>query len=514
MPTEARKRCIELIRVSTAGQAADDRASIPAQRAVNRRTAAQHGLQIVRTIQISDVSGANVLRSPEMQELLRLIQNPEIVGVVAREFSRLMRPDNYDDLSLLQRFVDSQTDIYLPEGRVDPSDLLLTMVRAGVAGKERKEMLERAWTAKEEKRKRGELAQSRIVLPWGVDYENGKWGYKPEAAVKVRRAYKQVLSGEINYNRIAAQLDVTPRGAALILQNPIWKGWRILDKKRDPSANGRYGGKDGRQADRRKIARAASEIIRVRVIDRPLLSESEWDRAQQIMARKATLHWRNRGAAPRFTYAGFLRCTKCGGPVHTALARRDYYVCKAARLKPHSCDTHYMERVTLENKIDEFIGKQLLSPQFLARSLAALRREQENKRGARDVPRLEDALARLEAKRTRIIDAFFEELLTKQDRDRRLETVDRDLATTRNQLAEVAGQPTGLTPADLKKLLEPLAEWKWWNYTQKRRMLALLAPTIRVVGLRGTPRVTHLGLNLGGSVTNTRTDRGSWRRPA
>jgi DNA invertase Pin-like site-specific DNA recombinase len=101
------KKAIE-IRVSTEAQAGDDRASIPAQRAINRRTAAQFGLEIVRTIQIVDVSGANVLRSPEMQELLRLIQNKEIVGVVAREFSRLMRPDNYDDLGLLQRFVESK----------------------------------------------------------------------------------------------------------------------------------------------------------------------------------------------------------------------------------------------------------------------------------------------------------------------------------------------------------------------------------------------------------------------
>ena len=55
------KKCIELIRVSTEGQAADDRASIPAQRAINRRTAANYGLDIVKSIEISDVSGASVL---------------------------------------------------------------------------------------------------------------------------------------------------------------------------------------------------------------------------------------------------------------------------------------------------------------------------------------------------------------------------------------------------------------------------------------------------------------------
>jgi DNA invertase Pin-like site-specific DNA recombinase len=89
------KRVIELIRVSTEGQAAEDRASIPAQRAVNRRTAQQYGLEIVKSIEMSDVSGTAVLLAPEMQQLLKAIESPDIDGVVAREFSRLMRPENF-----------------------------------------------------------------------------------------------------------------------------------------------------------------------------------------------------------------------------------------------------------------------------------------------------------------------------------------------------------------------------------------------------------------------------------
>ena len=38
---------------------------------------------------MSDVGGSDVLNAPEMKELLALIENPEIHGVVAREFSAL-----------------------------------------------------------------------------------------------------------------------------------------------------------------------------------------------------------------------------------------------------------------------------------------------------------------------------------------------------------------------------------------------------------------------------------------
>src|SRR5215471_16309576 len=158
------KRVLELIRVSTEGQATDDRASIPAQRAVNRRTCAQYGLEIVYSVEIADVSGASVLLAPEMQQLIRRMRSPEIDGVVAREFSRLMRPENFEDFALLQVFVESKTVLYLPEGPIDlnsKTGRLMGTIRAAMAGMERAEILERIWSAKEEKRRRGELAQSK-----------------------------------------------------------------------------------------------------------------------------------------------------------------------------------------------------------------------------------------------------------------------------------------------------------------------------------------------------------------
>src|SRR5437899_12911853 len=95
------KSAIELIRVSTEGQAGEDRAGIPAQRETNRRTAQVYGLRIVKSIEIVDVSGAAVLSSPQMQELMRMMETPEIHGVVTKEFSSLMRPEKFTDYALL-----------------------------------------------------------------------------------------------------------------------------------------------------------------------------------------------------------------------------------------------------------------------------------------------------------------------------------------------------------------------------------------------------------------------------
>ncbi len=150
------KNVVELIRVSTRQQAGEDRAGIPAQREVNRRTARSYKLHIVRSIEIVDVSGASVLRSPEMQELLRLMESPDIHGVVTKEFSRLIRPENFTDYALLQHFIDTETILYLPDGPLDlasKSGRLLGTIRAAIAGLERREILERMNDGKEAMRR-------------------------------------------------------------------------------------------------------------------------------------------------------------------------------------------------------------------------------------------------------------------------------------------------------------------------------------------------------------------------
>src|SRR5207248_3936982 len=103
----------------------------------------------------------------EIQQLVQAMRSPEIHGVVAREFSRVMRPENFQDFALLQAFVNSKTVLYLPEGPLDlnsKTGRLMGTITAAIAGMERTEILERIWGAKEEKRRRGELAQSHIVL--------------------------------------------------------------------------------------------------------------------------------------------------------------------------------------------------------------------------------------------------------------------------------------------------------------------------------------------------------------
>ena len=96
---------------------------------------------------------------------------------------------------------------------------------------ERTEILERIWTAKEEKRRRGDLAQGHIVLPWGVGHDLAR-GFVPQARGGASsRGIPAVPGWKRGYGQLSRLVGVTPRGIHVIMRNPIWTGWRVIDKK-------------------------------------------------------------------------------------------------------------------------------------------------------------------------------------------------------------------------------------------------------------------------------------------
>lgn len=479
-----RNRVIELIRVSTEGQAANDRGGIPAQRAANRATAERHGLEIIRTFQIEDVSGSRVLASPEMQELLRVIEAPQIVGVVAKEFSRLMRPEDLGDFAILQRFIETRTVLYLPDGPVDlgnKSGRLFGVLRAAMAGYERQEILERMTDAKEAIRRAGRHPGGWNSLPFGVAWDPAQgWSYTPEAE-KVKVAFRQVLTTTRPYAAIAADLGIGRTSLRVILQNPIWTGWRVYDKRRDQSAAGYVAAKDGRQGYRRKVARPASDIIRLKVLP-GIVSETDFARVQEVLAdRAARERVIRRKNAPFYTFNGFLACALCGDPLYTHRNRRaPYYVCKKngtrARHRGEGCANPYVLAAKVEAKVEELLSRRLQHESALEAIAQELVKAQERPQIAgMDPDAAKELCASLEAKRTRVLDGFFEGVITRPERDKRLKAIDTELAACHDMLARTAPQSSPPpSAAQLADVLSVFAEFPYLNRDQKRSLLASL----------------------------------------
>jgi site-specific DNA recombinase len=491
-----KKNVIELIRVSTEEQAAEDRAGIPAQREINRRTARAYDLNIIKTIEVVDVSGSSVLLSPEVQELLRVIECPDIVGVVAKEFSRLIRPEKFTDYALLQHFIDTNTILYLPDGPIDLASKLgrfFGTIRAAIAGLERREIVERMQDAKESMRRAGKHPGSSITLPYGVGYsKEGGWYYTAEAE-KVKRTFALFLSGQRSYTEISKLLNLPRTDIRFILSNPVYTGWRIYDQKRDPSAAGYRPRPDGRQGDRRKIKRDPDEVIRVKVLE-PLVSEEEFARVSQLIELKRRKHWRVRAETPaRYTYNGFLICGDCRSLLYTHTSKHDFYICKSrntrerrkrALVSLEPCSNRYMLRRVLEPKIDEVLSRQLTDRRFIARIVDSYTSAQ---RGGQVSDPVGDSLVEarvraLEEKKQRVLETFLDGLIGREDRDRRLQDLDREIASYHalRSSSHSSSRSPRLDPDLVAAAVEPFVQWEFLNREDRRQLLAQLCPEIEV----------------------------------
>ncbi len=463
------KRAIELIRVSTASQAGDDRASIPAQRVINRKTAESYGLTIVRSIELSDVSGASVLQAPEIHEMIELMQSPEIHGVIAREFSRLMRPENYADYAMLQVFVDTNTWLYLPEGPINFASTdgrLLGTLRAAMAGVERMDMLKKSWTAKEEKRRRGELANNSNILPFGVAYP---WTYTADAE-RVREAFRLFLSGETSYTEVGKKVGIPMANLRIILRNPIYTGWRVIDQKRDMTLAGKILKKDGRQGDRRKIKRADDDVIRVKVLE-PLITDKEFNQVQQIIELKSV---RRIEQADRYTYQSYLSCDLCDSPVYVKFKRHHYYICKS-RLHREGCGAQYMQRDIVEQELDRLFTKRLTSRAVLSRLVKATGRQ----RPTTDAERLKGQLNALSQKRQRVLDYYFEGGINQSERDARLARIEKDERAVSSLLIKHKPNPN-IDTDRLADLFSVFREFDLLSRHDKRALLGAIAPNVLI----------------------------------
>jgi hypothetical protein len=292
------------------------------------------------------------------------------------------------------------------------------------------------------------------------------------------------------------------------MRNPIYCGWRVYDKRRDPSSSARRTKTDGRQADRPKIPRAPHEVIRVRVIDHPLVSEDDFARVQQLMNLKKQRHWRsepNNGERHhRWTYNGFLTCSDCDHLIYTAFRRRDYYVCSAKRTKGRGCQTRYMRREVLEQKLDHLFSHELTEVAFL-RNVASCWQAATggSDQGARRA-KMQSELESLNEKRQRVLDSYFEGIVTREERDRRLVVIEHDQDFYRNLLLREM-PAVGLSEEDLARAFAPFFEWEFLDRSDKRRLLAAIVPEIHVANykvagisvLAGPLRrneVTHTGM--------------------
>ena len=495
----------ELIRVS---KLREDGASIPSQKAICAQICARYELTVIDTIQMEDVSGAEIMCSPDFQRLISLVECNTILGIVTREWSRLLRPEDPSDYVIIGLLRDHKVKVYLPDGPADlttPTGMFMSQVQLAAAAYERSVIRYRSMTAKEQMRREGRAASSALTWPRGVGYSKLRgWYYDDIDANRIEHLFTLFTGGMTSWKDLSEATALPYSAIHIILRNPIYMGVRTYTEKRDGSRSGRVLDSMGRLRYQKKLKREPDEIIQTRVIAKGLVSDETFAKAQQMLAIRAEMHHRRRkgNSLESFLYRGHLKCSICGEIMYCVPKRygdklREYYICRRKRgygrafapgkgvtwiVPPGSCQSHQLARERMELILDAVVANRLTDPEFLD---VLLKRGQEEARQS-DVPeRIESArreVVEVTKKRERLNDLYIDGKVSRVEHEKRLSRLDEQTRIAQGILDDLSRQqiPTEIAPSDLAELLSPFLQWEFLNSNQKRRLLRSILPVISV----------------------------------
>ena len=278
------------------------------------------GYNVVKTFE-EVVSGDSISDRPEMQKLLKEVETGLYAGVLVVEVERLSRGDGIDQAIVSKTFQYTNTKIITPVKVYDPANEMDNeYFEFGLF------MSRREYNTIKRRLKRGKEAAAR----------EGKWsngfapyGYKTvkipgqkgctleptDKAAIIKAIFEQYLRGD-SLQTIADTLNTagipTPtqrngwrqENIGVIIRNPVYAGYIRYNnwKTERRIVDGEIVGKRARSAE--------DEIIIVKGLHPAIISEGDFQKAQQIMDAKRV---RTAKKLPlKNPFSSILRCSACG----------------------------------------------------------------------------------------------------------------------------------------------------------------------------------------------------------
>ena len=518
-------KAIEFLRVSTQEQGTDDRAGIPRQKEANAQTIQKHDLTIIKTITIIDVSGTSVLYTPEVKEMIALMQSGQIAGVVVADWDRLIRLDNFKDFALLQHFKESNTSIFLPDQVIDlntQGGFLIGGFQSIMAGNELTQIKKRMLVAKEIKRRNGEHPNCDITLPTGVGYDREKKRFYYTGEIhKVKNLFRLFHEEGIrNYSELGRLTGIKHRTITNLLRNEIYIGYRTYTEKRSPEKTIKP---DGRQGDKKKIKRSPDEIIRVKVIDEPIIDEKVFLNVQgYIKEKNRRYHAKRSEKGERFLYSGFLKCGACGQNMYTTSGgrnhKKDYYLCRSKNYVwirkngPSNCPSQYLQREIIDNTVTSFVSKALTNREYMIKLIESALSTYSFQEIQIEAKKIKTTLKKIKKKRGKFLELYGEGLFTREELNEKVDKLNSESTTLKMRLAKIEESSALKNKVQVYKDIEPivvtLTEYPYWTPTQKRSFLKSQIPEISMTNGGIT------GFTFGVSTVDNRSDTDSWPPPA
>ena len=258
-------------------------------------------------------SGEYISERPEMQRLLRCVENGEADAVICMDLDRLGRGDMVDQGTIYRIFRNSQTIIVTPTEVIDPQDdnqELTFSIKSLIAREELKAITKRMQRGRRQSAKEGKSISRKPPYGYLRD-ENLKLHPDPDSAWIVELIFKRAAAG-IGQRTIAEELDKLNLKApesdlwehttvGEILRNEVYIGNIIWGKMKYTKKDGKY--------EKRKLPRSQWTIVEN--AHQPLISKEVFEKINSESRTRwpTSLTKSSKLSNP---LAGLLFCDNCG----------------------------------------------------------------------------------------------------------------------------------------------------------------------------------------------------------
>ena len=413
------KKYFAYTRVSTTRQG-ELGVSLQQQTDAIKQFAARTGLQITQWFEEQETAAKS--GRPVFGHMLRRLRRRDATGVIIHKIDRSAR--NLKDWAELGQLIDQGIEVHVANESLDLTSRggrLSADIQAVVASDFIRNLREET-----KKGFYGRLKQGYYPMPAPLGYKDEGGGktksIHPVYGGLVREAFHLYATQRYSLNTLTAELEkmglrsrsgkfVTRNGVHRMLRNSFYIGIIRIAKTRDCFHG----------------------------LHEPLISKLVFDRVEEILQGK-----RIRGTTTMvFRYSRLIRCRGCGRSLIGVLKKgHTYYRCQMP-----ACPTSLREE-SIDEHQTQTIGSLVLNPQ----ELGILDLEVSHRRSAtnairqREVESIQFHLRAIDDRHNRLMDAYVDGLIAKEDFERRKETLQMERFGFEEKLKNVeAGNSTSLT---------------------------------------------------------------------
>jgi site-specific DNA recombinase len=396
-------------RVSTKPQAGEDKISISDQLRECRKFATTNNWSLAGDFVDPGIS-ANIIDRPGLKRLFDASNTWDLI--IAWDFDRFYRDkrgvagyilDRVDELKKQITSVKQPIPIYEPsvyEPRENDTPYMLREMAGFTSGLDNRRRFRTLQKGLKERHRQGYMTKP---PPYGyrVAYriEDGKpialpRQIDPAEAAIARRMFDEYLRGK-SFLHIARDLN---RDGVSTRSGQLWSGQTIRGIVMNPFYCGRlrvdfHRGKKEKPAEEWTVYPGKHE---------PLISEMDWQAAQEMRTRKAR---RARAYGARTLLAGLLKCGYCG----SAMCKEGswgggYYVCGKYH-QTRGCRLNSFRRIHLEAAVRDYLAR-ILKDEDIFENIHNSQRDSTARNTRTEIARLQTQLGDFPVRTTRLFDLY------------------------------------------------------------------------------------------------------------